>query len=159
MVNKTQQNKLKEEQINLLINKGIVKKGIFINVFEDDFDYRITDINDTNFVLLNVDTKQSKTISYKDIRNIEDMDVERILQAYMVDDELSTHHIKNETNISKNVLGKKHAKIDDVDLEDGIKFILYNDSTSKFNNKILTVSGVGSSIKLSAPRGRPKKNG
>lgn len=157
MVNKTQQNKLKEEQINLLINKGIVKKDIFIKVFGDDFDYRITCINGNTFTILNIDTKESKNISYKDIRIIEDMDIDRFIQAYEVDDALSTINVTEETDVCKDIINKEYAEINGVELENDMKIILYNDLTKSLNNKVLTVRGVGESIKLVAPRGRPKK--
>ena len=86
------------------------------------------------------------------------MPIDRIMEAYLVDDELNTHDIIRKTDVLNNVIGKKTAKVAGIQLENGIKLVLHKDITEKYNNKILTVSGVGSSIKLTAPRGRPKKN-
>jgi hypothetical protein len=157
MVNKEQENKLREDQINLLINKGIIKKDIFIKIFEDDYDYRITNIDGNSFTIFNIDTKESKNISYKNIRIIEDMDIYRFIKAYEVDDALSTLNITLRTNVLKDVIGKEYAKITGIELENDMKIILHNDLTKNLNDKILTVRDVGSSIKLVAPRGRPKK--
>ena len=86
------------------------------------------------------------------------MDVERIIQAYEVNDELNTYDVKEKTDVEETVIGKEEAILNGIELDDGMRFIFHNDVNQKYNNKTLTVSGVGSSIKLSAPRGRPKKN-
>lgn len=159
MVSKAQHNGLSQDQFDLLLKKQIVKEGIFIQIYGDEFDYRILKINDDKtFIVKNIDTKEDKQITYNDIRIIEDMSVDRIMEAYLVDDELNTITVDKKTDVCKNVIGKENCSIDGNELEDGMKIILHNDVTKKFNNKVLTVSGVGNSIKLSAPRGRPKKN-
>ena len=153
MVSQAQHNGLSPEQFDLLLKKQIVKEGIFIQIFGDEFDYRVLKINDDKtFIIKNIDTKEDKQITYNDIRIIEDM------EAYLVDEELNTLDIIKKTDVCKTIIGKKKCSIDGNELEDGMKIVLHNDKTEKYNNKVLTVSGVGSSIKLSAPRGRPKKN-
>jgi hypothetical protein len=159
MVSQAQHNGLSPEQFDLLLKKQIVKEGIFIQIYGDEFDYRILKINDDKtFIIKNIDTKEEKVITYNDIRIIEDMSVDRIMEAYLVDEELNTLDIIKKTDVCKNVIGKKNCSIDGNELEDGMKIILHKDVSEKFNNKVLTVSGVGNSIKLSAPRGRPRKN-
>lgn len=155
-------NNLSKEQFNLLVEKGILHKNGFVQLYDDKgTDYKILDILDKdeyNFYVKNIDTKECKTISQKMIEIIEDMPIDRIMEAYLVDDELNTHDIIRKTDVLNNVIGKKTAKVAGIQLENGIKLVLHKDITEKYNNKILTVSGVGSSIKLTAPRGRPKKN-
>ena len=159
MVSQAQHNGLSPEQFDLLLKKQIVKEGIFIQIFGDEFDYRVLKINDDKtFIIKNIDTKEDKQITYNDIRIIEDMPIDRIMEAYLVDEELNTLDIIKKTDVCKTIIGKKKCSIDGNELEDGMKIVLHNDKTEKYNNKVLTVSGVGSSIKLSAPRGRPKKN-
>lgn len=162
MVSQKQHNEITPEQFELLIKKQIVKEQIFIQLYGDEFDYRILKVNKGDdgysFVVRNIDTRDNKTISYKDIRIIEDMSIDRIMDAYLVDEELNTYDIVKKTDVCKNVIGKKNCTINGVELENGMKLVLHNDKTVNYNNKVLTVNGVGSSIKLSAPRGRPRKN-
>lgn len=160
MVSQAQHNGLSPEQFDLLLKKQIVKEDIFIQIYGDEFDYRILKIKDNGklFTVKNIDTKEDKQITFNDIRIIEDMPIDRIMEAYLVDEELNTLDIIKKTDVCKTIIGKKKCSIDGNELEDGMKIVLHNDKTEKYNNKVLTVSGVGSSIKLSAPRGRPKKN-
>ena len=155
-------NNVSKEQFNLLVDKGILHKGGFIQLFSDiGADYKILDIlneNEYKFNVYNIDTRKSKIVPQSDIQIIEDMAIDRIMEAYLVDEELNTHDIIKKTDVAKTVIGKKNASISGIELEDGMKLVLHNDKTTNYNNKILTVSGVGSSIKLSAPRGRPRKN-
>ena len=96
------------------------------------------------------------------IEAIDDMNIERIMQAYSVDDELSIVEVDEETDVANTIVGQTFCTYVSpqrkIDLEDGMKFIFHNDVNSKYRNKVLTVKGVGDSIKLVAPRGRPKKN-
>ena len=162
MVSQKQYNEITPEQFELLIKKQIVKEQIFIQLYGDEFDYRILKVNKGDdgysFVVRNIDTRDNKTISYKDIRIIEDMPIDRIIDAYLVDEELNTYNIVKKTDVCKTIIGNKNGSINGIELENGMKLVLHNDKTVNYNNKVLTVNGVGSSIKLSAPRGRPRKN-
>ena len=156
-------NNLSKDQFNLLVEKGILHKDGFIQTYDDKgADYKILDIipkdSEYMFSVKNIDTKKDRMISQNLIEIIEDMTIYRIMEAYLVDEELNTLDIIKKTDVCKTIIGKKKCSIDGSELEDGMKIVLHNDKTEKYNNKVLTVSGVGSSIKLSAPRGRPKKN-
>lgn len=97
------------------------------------------------------------TINYKQIKEISNMPINAIIDAYELN-ERKIIEIDDETDIVNTVLGKDEAEIYGYDLEDGMKFILHNDKTEKYNNKILTVKNVGESIRLVANRGRPRKS-
>lgn len=94
-------------------------------------------------------------IPYFCIKEISNMPIECVLDAYEMD--VKEIMIFLPTDIEKTVLNKKYANIEDYELQDGLKIILHNDKNEKYNNKTLTVKGVGDSIKLVASRGRPKK--
>ena len=155
-------NNLTTNQFRLLVNKGIIKENGYLQLYDDELgDYRISKIISGSvykFLVKNLDTYAMKTVEQNQIKSIEDMDVERIIQAYEVNDELNTYDVKEKTDVEETVIGKEEAILNGIELDDGMRFILHNDVNQKYNNKTLTVSGVGSSIKLSAPRGRPKKN-
>ena len=156
-------NNLTKEQFDLLVSKNIIQENGYFRIYGDNNgDYRINEIIKENdcykFSVKNIDTMRDSIINQNQISAIEDMSIYRIMEAYMVDEELNTHDIIKKTDIAKNIIGQKYAKIDGIELVDGDKLILHKDVNEKYNGKVLTVSGVGSSIKLSAPRGRPKKN-
>jgi len=155
-------NNLSTEKIKLLIDKGIIKVNEYLQLYDDEFgDYRIAQIISGDvykFLVKNLDTYALKTIEQNQIKSIDDMDIERIIKAYEVDDELNTYNVVKKTDVDKDVIGKKTATLNGIELEDGMRIILHNDVNKKYNGKVLTVSGVESSIKLTAPRGRPKKN-
>lgn len=96
------------------------------------------------------------TINYKQIKEISNMSIDAIIEAYGLN-ERKIIEIDAETDIVNTVLGKDYAEIEEYDLEDGMKIILHNDKTPKYNEKILTVKDVGESIRLVANRGRPRK--
>jgi hypothetical protein len=107
--------------------------------------------------------EKDKVIPYTKIWVIEDMTLERIIQAYCVDDELNIIEIDDETDVKKDIIGVYEYvfKTSDgriIELKDGMKMIFHNDVSDKYRNRLLTVKGVGESIKLVAQRGRPKKN-
>ena len=62
-----------------------------------------------------------------------------------------------ETDIETDVIGKEDVEFEGYELYDGLQFILHNDKTAKYNDKILTVKGVGEAIRFVANRGRPRK--
>lgn len=161
-------NKLSKEQFGFLMERNIIKVNDFVTIECSKMDYKITDIKETNdsyhISLQLVDNKDKMyKIDYKMITTIDDMDINRIIQAYAVEDELSIIEINDESNVANDIIGVveyvfKTSDGNIIELEDGMKFIFHNDINPKYKNKVLTVRGVGSSIKLVAPRGRPKKN-
>ena len=157
--------KISKEQFVWLVDKGIIHEGMMVNFNNCDYvDFKIKKIflyKDKNKDILlevqNMENDKIEIASYKSITSIEYMDIDRFVRAYEVDDEMNMVDVIKKTNVEKTVIGKKTAKIDGIELVDGSKVFLHNDSNPKFCNKPLTVKGVGSSIKLIAPRGRPKK--
>lgn len=156
---------LNKEQMEFLVNKGILKNGIFIMIENEPYvDYKILSIDeDYNLTVKDISCDKDKVIPYTKIWVIEDMALDRIIQAYCVDDELSIIEINDETDVKKDIIGvceyvfkTTDGKI--IELEDGMKIIFHNDVSSKYRNRLLTVKGVGTSIKLVGQRGRPKKN-
>lgn len=156
---------LTTEQMGFLVNKGVLKEGIFIMVENEPWvDYKILNIDEEfNLTIKDISKDTDKVIPYTKICVIEDMTLDRIMQAYSVDDELSIVEVSDETDVKKDIIGvyeyvfkTSDGKI--IELEDGMKIIFHNDVNPKYRNRVLTVKGVGSSINLVAPRGRPKKN-
>ena len=152
-------------EMKLLINKGIIKKGTIVQILNKDYiDYKIEEIlhfNDDEeyvFKLKKLENSDKVMVRQSYITGIEHMNPKRFVEAYSVDDELNTIEINDKTNVSKNVIGKKEASINNIQLKNGMKVILHNDVIKRMNNKPLNVKGVGDSIKLVAPRGRPRKN-
>lgn len=156
---------LTKEQMEFLVNKGVLKDGIFIMIENEPYvDYKILSIDeDYNLTVKDISCDKDKVIPYTKIWVIEDMTLDRIIQAYCVDDELSIIEINDKTDVKKDIIGvcEYVFKASDgriIELEDGMKIVFHNDVNDKYRNKVLTVKGVGSSINLVAPRGRPKKN-
>lgn len=156
---------LTKEQMEFLVNKEVLKDGIFIMVENEPWvDYKILNIDkDYNLTIRDIVNEKDKVIPYTKICVIEDMTLDRIIQAYCVDDELNIIEINDKTDVKKDIIGVYEYvfKTSDgriIELEDGMKIIFHNDANDKYRNKVLTVKGVGSSINLVAPRGRPKKN-
>lgn len=156
---------LTKEQMEFLVNKGVLKDGIFIMIENEPYvDYKILNIDkEYNLRIRDIMNEKDKVIPYTKICVIEDMTLDRIMQAYCVDDELSIIEINDETDVKKDIIGvcEYVFKTSDgriIELEDGMKIIFHNDVNDKYRNRLLTVKGVGESIKLVAQRGRPKKN-
>lgn len=164
-------NKLDKEQFKFLLEHNIIKVGSFVTIANqkmDSTDFKITDINEAedsyhiNVIMVDKPGVRYK-ITHNSIRNIDDMDISRVMQAYAVDDELSIIEINDESDVTNDIVGVvgyvfKTSDGNIIELEDGMKFIFHNDVNPKYKNKVLTVKGVGESIKLVAPRGRPRKN-
>lgn len=156
---------LTKEQMEFLINKGVLKDGIFIMIENEPYvDYKILGIDeDYNLTIRDIMNEKDKVIPYTKIWVIEDMTLDRIIQAYSVDDELNIIEIDDETDVKKDIIGVYEYvfKTSDgriIELKDGMKMIFHNDVSDKYRNRLLTVKGVSESIKLVAQRGRPKKN-
>jgi glycosyltransferase involved in cell wall biosynthesis len=116
-----------------------------------------------NLTIRDIMNEKDKVIPYTKICVIEDMTIDRIIQAYSVDDELNIIEIDDETDVKKDIIGVYEYvfKTSDgriIELKDGMKMIFHNDVSDKYRNRLLTVKGVSESIKLVAQRGRPKKN-
>ena len=150
--------KISKEQYLWLVDKGIIHEGMMVNLNGCDYiDFKIIKLNDTKLEVRNMENDLLMNTTYNTLTSIEYMDIDRFVKAYEVDDEMNMVDVIKKTNVEKTIIGKKSAKINGVELSDGSKIFLHNDSNPKFCNKPLTVKGVGSSIKLIAPRGRPKK--
>lgn len=150
--------KISKEQYLWLVDKGIIHEGMIVNLNGCDYvDFKIMKLNDTKLEVKNMENDLLLNTSYNTLTSIEYMDIDRFVKAYEVDNEMNMVDVIKKTNVEKTIIGKKSAKINGVELSDGSKIFLHNDSNPKFCNKPLTVKGVGSSIKLIAPRGRPKK--
>lgn len=156
---------LTKEQMEFLVNKGVLKEGIFIMIENEPYvDYKILSIDEGyNLTIRDIMNEKDKVIPYTKICVIEDMTLERIIQAYSVDDELNIIEIDDETDVKKDIIGvceyvftTSDGRI--IELADGDKIVFHNDVNDKYRNRLLTVKGVGESIKLVAQRGRPKKN-
>lgn len=150
--------KISKEQYLWLVDKGIIHEGMMVNLNGCDYvDFKIIKLNDTKLEVKNMENDSLLNTTYNTLTSIEYMDIDRFVKAYEVDDEMNMVDVIKKTNVEKTIIGKKSAKINGVELTDGSKIFLHNDLNPKFCNKPLTVKGVGSSIKLIAPRGRPKK--
>lgn len=155
---------MKNEELKLMIDKNIIHKGNIIQLSKCSYmDWKILDImfseklNCYLFKIQNIETKNITTVKQSDIGTIEDMPFDRFIQAYEIDDELNTIEIYEKTNVLKDIFGKKRPSLFEYKLFDGMKLILHNDKTEKYNDKVLTVRGVGDNVVLVCPRGRPKQ--
>lgn len=159
---------LKQDEVNFLVEKGVIKNNSMVQICNQVYpgmkvpDYKIMKLyqNGNNWVdmtVKNIETDVNYKLPINRIVAIDDMKVERMVQAYSVEDELNTIDVIKKTNVNKTIVGKKSVKVNGTQLEDGMRLFLHNDSDKRMNNKVLTVRGVGSSIVLVAPRGRPKK--
>lgn len=95
--------------------------------------------------------------SLEELYQIEGQDADRYFKA-MEDlmENTNAYTFDVATNVVKEVIGKAKANINGIELYDGMKLILSNDKTAKYNNKILNVRGYGKKIKLCCNAGRPK---
>lgn len=96
-------------------------------------------------------------IPYKWIKEISNMPIECVLEAYEMGETNRLIEIYIDTDIEKDILGKQYADLEDFELYDGLKIILYKDKNEKYCNKVLTIKGVGDKISVAFNRGRPRK--
>lgn len=132
--------------------------------YKQSEEYIIENIYDTEtnvtFDILSLSTGKKYHIDYKDIIGISDMTIEDIKDAYELDIPKPIIVYEN-TDVSKDIVGYQTKQINTndglIELKNGMKVLFMNDSSLKYNQKMLKVLGVGESIKLSLSRGRPKK--
>lgn len=96
-------------------------------------------------------------IPYKWIKEVSNMPIECLLEAYDMAESNRIVEVYLETDIEKDIIGKEEAELEGYELYDGLKFIFYKDKNEKYCGKTLTVKGVGESIRFVANRGRPRK--
>lgn len=96
-------------------------------------------------------------IPYNWIKEISNMPIECLLEAYDMAESNKIVEVYLETDIEKDIIGKEEAELEGYELYDGLKFIFYKDKNEKYCGKTLTVKGVGESIRFVANRGRPRK--
>lgn len=157
-------NNIKREHLQFLIDKKLLKEGMYVDIDKSDTQYKIIKIiDDGKFYKFHVKKMVYSgdgdlvEISGKEITKVDEMDFMRYIQSYEIDEALSTITIDAPTDIVKTLIGKKEGILEGHELEDDMKIILLNDKTEKYNNKLLTVKGVGEKIQFVCPRGRPKK--
>lgn len=95
--------------------------------------------------------------SIKNIVSIEGQDVDRYykaLEELMANKNANT--IESPTDVINSVIGQKRPKLLGIELYDGMKIILKNDKTPKYNNRVLNVRGYGSKVRLVCNAGRPR---
>ena len=96
-------------------------------------------------------------IPYNWIKEVSNMPIECLLEAYDMAESNRIVEVYLETDIEKDIIGKEEAELEGYELYDGLKFIFYKDKNEKYCGKLLTVKGVGESIRFVANRGRPRK--
>lgn len=157
--------RLSYNETKLLIDRGILGvKTSYVCIDGlskyngDEYEIRDIIVGDKDIIIKVSHINDNKILitSHKYIKEISRMGIEEILKAYdLLENE--TIVIDSVTDVINTVIGQTNAKIENYDLEDGMKFLLNKDVSIKYCNKVLTVKGVGDSIKLIANRGRPKK--
>ena len=155
------------EKMMFLLKNKLLRKDSRVKIKDDKFgEHLVKNIQIKNrkyyFIVENTRSKQIKLIPQDYILTIDDMSVDRIIEAYNYDEESSVIEIDEETDIENTIVGQTFCtyvspKIK-IDLEDGMKFIFHNDVNPKYKNKVLTVKIDNNGIKFIAPRGRPRKN-
>ena len=159
------------EETKILVERGILCKND-VHICIDNLsrhstdDWFIVNINESSDTILFdvakcneplLSNRSSNWIKYNKIKEISNMSIDGVLSAYELDAN-RVIEIDIETDIENDVIGKDESEIDGYELEDGMKIIFHNDINPKYKDKVLTVKGVGESIRLVAPRGRPRKS-
>lgn len=142
----------------LIKEKKILSINSYITINGDREIYRVNEIFDNYLKASGIDTKHSKNIKFEEINTVDSMSIQRLADAYSINDEMNQIIVEYKTDVDNDIFCKKEATLNDIELEDGMKIILQDDRNKKYNGKLLTVRGVGNSIKLVGQRGRPKKS-
>lgn len=147
-----------------LVEKGIIRPKVtlisLVN-FKQDREFVVLetfiDGDAVSFKVKDTESPKMFRVTHKIITKIDGMNVDKIIDAYCVEDELNTIEVNDETDVVNEVVGKSNAIINGVLLEEDMKLILHNDKSPEMNEKILTVGRKNGVLKLIQPRGRPKK--
>lgn len=115
-------------------------------------------VKDVDILLLvsRVKDLTKKIVSYKLIRKIGDMSIDKVMTAYNFNGECP-EEIDIETDVIHDLIGKPRAIIDGIEMKDGMKVIFENDITEKYNDKVWRVKLIDGKLDLKPNRGRPKK--
>lgn len=161
-------NRLNINQTKKLIECGVLSVG-GSHILLDKYSKHSQDVfhilgykllqNTVIFTLMKVsDMVGTIDVPYTYITEIGYMNIPSIVDAYELAEDKQIIEIVGVSDVIMNVLGKENATINGIVLTDGMRIILHDDVNMKYNNKVLTVRGVGESIELVANRGRPKKS-
>ena len=162
------------EETKILVERGILCKND-VHICIDNLsrhstdDWFIVNINESSDTILFdvakcseplLPNRKSNWIKYNKIKEISNMSIDCVLSAYELDSD-KVIEIDNESDVANTIVGQTFCTYvtpqRKIDLEDGMKIIFHNDINPKYKDKVLTVKGVGESIRLVAPRGRPRK--
>lgn len=158
-------NSMKREEFEKLVKRKVLAKQSYIELYDNKNDtYKVDKIFTNGYLIIkNIDTGNEKRISYKDIKNLDGMSIEKICKVYTcnLDDKSDIIKIYNKTNIEKEIINKKSYSIDTNDeiipLCNDMKIVFFNDVKKDYCNKILIVKFENGRIKFKKQRGRPKK--
>ena len=157
--------KLTMEEADLLVTKGIIKKGSGLIIKglskNDDDEYIVSKIGKLKdcvvFYVYNGYKECQYKVKQSAILKVDEMDVHKLVDAYNGSSTDDVLEVMESTNVERSIIGKKCGELDGQKLENGMRIMLTNDKNDKLNDKILVVKGVGESIVLAPNRGRPKK--
>lgn len=125
----------------------------------DNYDIRNIIIGQSDIIVkvAKLDETKEYITSYKFIRSISDMPIDRLLDSLGIDSN-KIIEINEYTDVEQDVIGHQEAFIGEIELLPGTKIYLNADACEKYCKKILTVKlDDNECIKLVANRGRPKK--
>lgn len=131
--------------------KQVIEGGlynVYMNNEHNNFVIEYFDYNDRNKI---------ERCSFSCITSIEGQDVDRYYKA--LEDLLGNKNavtVEEPTDVINTVIGKKRPTLLGIELYEGMKLILKNDKSDKYNNHILNVKGYGSSVRLTGNAGRPR---
>ena len=137
---------------NYKLNKSVVYEGKLLG-------YLANNENNKFAVKYYLDSNRDKikVSPIEDIIKIEGQQSDRYFEALK---ELMANKnalvVIEPTDVINTIIGKATPTLKGCELYDGMKIILKNDKTAKYNNKILNVKGYGTKVKLIANAGRPK---
>jgi hypothetical protein len=102
-------------------------------------------------------TGKMKVYNLSDITLIDGMEMSKFCQAYNLEanGDYSVVEIEDYTDCVRDIIGKKYARIGDLILENDMKLWFKNEVNLEYNQRLITVVGVGEQIRLNK-RGRPK---
>lgn len=152
---------IQEKETEIRANFRISNAFGEIRDSQDDFTiYEIQRSPEFKLILSRNTNGAKITARVQDIKKIDGMEIASLAEAFdlNLDGTPSVYRFVEETNVKKEIVGKKEFTLPDgSSLQDGMRIVLNNDKTESLNEIPLTVRGVGTSIELKKPRGRPKK--
>jgi hypothetical protein len=119
----------------------------------------IVSVTGKRVVLSRISDHLEVNAKLEDISRIDGMLPETLAEAFGLSPEGNPLiiYVDGDTDVKRDILGQKEYTLPTGEsLSNGMMICLESDASDELNDVVLTVRGVGSSIELKKPRGRPK---